>query len=59
MAGSTTYATFMFQSSIELTTFLNTGSSITPGDPIVQTSIVSTGFDPGNGRFFVVLAPGY
>ena len=59
MAGSTTYKIFNFQKLQDLQTFLNTGSTASPGGPVVQTSIVEIMQDSGNGQYVLVLAPGY
>lgn len=44
------YSYKMFQSGLDLLEFINTYAG---GSPMPQTSIVSMGFDPGNGRYFI------
>jgi hypothetical protein len=59
MAASTTYSVTMYQRVQDLLNFLNTGSLSNPGGPITQSFIVTTEYDPGNGTWYVILAPGY
>lgn len=59
MPATTTYQLQSFQTSPDLVKFLNTGSLAVPGGMIAQAKIVTLSFDPGNGRFIVLLAAGY
>ena len=46
-----TYVYKMFQSGVDLAAYMNKAND---GSALDQASIVSVGFDPGNGRYFII-----
>jgi hypothetical protein len=51
------YTGVLFQKFQDLLTYLNNTPS-SPGTPITQSKIVSVEYDPGNGTWYAIFAPG-